>query len=248
MRKIVSFLLLCLVLTVCKVINADDISYELDDIFDNVAIIGDYRSNNQMNYYDYYLPSDMAEEEIDSDSIVLKYNNSRIIMNLNINGIINKKYYSDIPLDNDDFFVDDYLLYENEGKLDTFDGLSQRYIYKLYTYNDQYVINLITSYMNYYGSVDITDINSVTKHLLTIAKNTQVNIEYVIKDYSNIDVIDFQKKQIDLFDARIPASGELQEMLIDGAIIGNNENINENSNQNTPDNGEKRDRLEIFEE
>ena len=220
MRKILLLLCMLLGLCACKSIDLSGLDDDLNAIFKNVGDIGTYRTNNIMNYYSYYLPSDMSEEALDSDSIVLKYGDSRIIMNLNIANIINTRYYPDYVLDDEGFFNDEYLIYRSEGTYQNYEGLNKNYIYRLYNYEDTYVVHLCTSDMNYYGTVQKGDISTVTGHLLTIAKNSSVNADDIVSAYSNKDVIDYKKKQINLFDSNVQDNGDIANLLIDDAIIG----------------------------
>lgn len=223
----------------CKTINLDDIDTQLDDVFLNIDKLSYYRVNNNMPYYSYYLPSDAGEDELDSDSLVLKYGESKIIMNLNISDIVNSKYYSEHRLNDDGFFVEEYKVYENIGQYKNADGLTKDYIYRLYNYNGKYVLHLLTNDMNYYGSVAAGDIRNATRCLLIIAKNTSVNYDNVVADFSNKDVIDYKRKQIDLFDNSLPSSGELASMLLEGATIGDQKEVEENSETTQENNVEE---------
>ena len=219
MKKV--FLVLCLLLGLCgcKTIENNTLSNTLDDVLDSFSDVKNYRINNILEYYSYYLPSDMSEETADSDSIVLKYNDSRIIMNLNIANIVNSKYYYSSITD-EGFFDEQYLVYQKNGTYTNQQRQNKLYILKIYSYKDLYALQFITSDMNYYGSVGKNEIDEVVKHLLVIAKNTSVDNEAVVKAFSNKDVIDYKKKQINLFDTSVPSSGELVNILIDDAVIG----------------------------
>lgn len=235
-KKILLFLVLFL-LSAC--VSNDDASLknDLDTFFDKVQDIEIYQTNNDMTYYSYYLPSSMGEEEVDSDSITLKYGDSKIIMNLNVADIINAQYYDEQYLSDDGFFNEDYLFYEKSGSYISYDEKEKQYIYRLYKYNEEYVLHFKTSDMNYYGNVKVSDIRDVTSELFVIAKSVKVNNEEVINIYSNKEIISYQKKQIDLFDTVLPNNGELSDMLVDGAVIGNesgsNEEVTDNQNDNS---------------
>jgi len=221
MKKIFFSILTIFILSGCgiKVINEQQIPSIVDGVLDNVDQMEVVRRNNILTYYDYYLPSSMAEEELDSDSVVLKYENSRIIMNLNINNIINEKYYADKVLIDEGFFLDEYKIYERSGNYDH-KGTTKMYNYRLYKYGNLIALHLQTSDMNYYGQVTFSDIRELTRLLMIMAKNTEIRSNEIIKNYSNFDVIDYKRKQIDLFDSSMPTSGELSNLLIDGAKIG----------------------------
>lgn len=220
MKKIILVFCLLICLCACKVAEDKELFNDLNNIFDHIDNISTYRINNKMKYYSYYLPSDMNEEALDSESIVLKYNDNKIIMNLNVSNIINTKYYTDHILEDESIFSDDYIIYKKEGKLKTESGQSVAYIFKLYNYKDIYILHLISSNMNYIGTIKKEDITQTLKHLLMIAKNTNVLNEDVIKEYSKKDIIEYKKKQINLFNTSMPVSGTIDSLLVDDAIIG----------------------------
>lgn len=230
--KKIFWCLVLLLLSAC--VRSDDASLksDLDTIFSDIDSIKIYQTNNDMTFYSYYLPSSMGEDEVDSDSITLKYGSSKIIMNLNVADIINAQYYSDQYLSDDGFFNDDYLFYEKTGTYLSYQDIEKQYIYRLYKHDNNYLLHLKTSDMNYYGSVKISDIKDVTRELLVIAKSTRVLNDEVISTYSNKEVISYQKKQIDLFETTMPNNGQLSDMLVDGALVGNeNNNSQESDNQ-----------------
>ena len=214
MRKAIFLLCLLLCLCACQSTDVSNIGNELDKAFSETEDIGYYHINNFMEDYSYYLPSDMSEEALDSDSIVMRYNDSRIIMNLNVSNIINSKYYTKYLMEDDGFFDEAYLFYKNSGGYETFEGLKKSYIYRLYDYEGTYVFHLLTNDMNYYGTAAKSDLKTLVRHLMTIAKNTTVATDDIISTYSNKDVIDYRKKQIDLFDSNLPTNGELSNLLV----------------------------------
>lgn len=225
MKKI--FVLLCLfIFTAC---NNSNINVNLDYLFSSIDTISKYTANNTLKFYSYYLPSDVGEEEVNSDSITLKYGESTIIMNLNIADIINNKYYSDSLVDDEGFYNKDNLIYEKTGTYKVSDNLSKKYLYKLYDYDEYYALYLKTNDNIFYGNVAKGEVKEVTRQLLIITKSIEVNDELVISTYSSKDTIDYQKKQIDLFNYSMPTSGTLSEMLTDDATVGNQETDNTNS-------------------
>ena len=232
MKKKIFFSLILFLFSAC--VSNDDASLknDLDAFFDKVQDILIYQTNNDMTFYSYYLPSSMGEEEVDSDSITLKYGDSKIIMNLNVADIINAQYYDEQYLNDDGFFNEDYLFYEMTGSYLSYDGKEKQYIYRLYKYNKEYVMHLKTSDMNYYGNIKVSDIRDVTSEIFVIAKSTKVNNEEVINAYSNKEIISYQKKQIDLFDTVLPNNGQLSDMLVEGAIVGDENNSNEETTDN----------------
>lgn len=216
MKKFI-LLLILLLLTACSNSN---LSVNLDNLFNSIDGINNYTTNNVLKYYSYYLPSDMGESEVDSDSITLKYGESTIVMNLNIADIIKERYYDGATLSDEGFYNEDNLVYENTGTYTLNDGTSKKYLYKLYDYDSYYALYLKTSDNIFYGNVAKGEVKEVTRHLLIIAKSISIESDLIVSTYSSKDIIDYQKKQLDLFNTQKPSSGSLQEMLTDEATIG----------------------------
>ncbi len=237
MKKVAVLLCLLFLCTGCVSNDNGVLTNNLDNVFNNLDSITKYYPNNKMRYYSYYLPSDMGEEEIDSESVTINYNDSKIVMNLNVADIINEKYYPDELLKDDGFFDSQYQIYENSGSY-TSDQEEYRYEYKLYKRNNTYAISLKTVNMNFYGVSTLSDVVELTKHLLMISKSIEVEKDNVLKTYYKKDVIDYSKKQIDLFDNSLPSNGKLSDMLTDDAVVKDNSNVSEddsNNIENTPE-------------
>lgn len=226
MKKILLLLCLLFICAGCVSNDIETLSSNLDNIFNNVDDISKNYPNNKMRYYSYYLPSDMGEEEIDSESVTIRYNDSIVVMNLNIADIINEKYYPDELLKDDGFFDEQYLIYEKSGTYDV-DEVKHQYVYKLYKKDDKYIFHLKTVNINFYGSSNLSDIVQLSKHLIMISKSITIEKDTILKNYYKKDVIDYSKKQIDLFDSSLPSNGKLSDMLTDDAIVKDNSNITE---------------------
>ena len=214
-----AFVVLLLVM-MCGCASNKDINTELDSLLSDTNKIVSNHPNNSLEYYDYYLPSDMGEVSFDQESLVLSYLDSKIVVNINVNDIVNNKYYPEQYLTNSSLLDQNKLVYSKSGKYLTIKDIERDYILNLYQNNDYYVIELITSDLTYITSSKAY-IKDIVKHLFTIAKSVDLDEELIIADYSDKNIVDYKKKQIDLFDSTRPTSGDLSEMLIGDAIVGN---------------------------
>ena len=204
----------------CGCASNKDINTELDSLLSDANKIVSNHPNNSLEYYDYYLPSDMGEVSFDQESLVLSYLDNKIVVNININDVVNNEYYPEQYLTNSSLLDQNKLVYSKSGKYLTIKGIERDYILNLYQNNDYYVIELITSDLTYITSSKAY-IKDIVKHLFTIAKSVDLDEELIIADYSDKNIVDYKKKQIDLFDSTRPTSGDLSEMLIGDAIVGN---------------------------
>lgn len=213
------FVVLLLVM-MCGCASNKDINTELDSLLSDANKIVSNHPNNSLEYYDYYLPSDMGEVSFDQESLVLSYLDNKIVVNININDTVNNKYYPEQYLTNSSLLDQNKLVYSKSGKYLTIKDIEKDYILNLYQNNDYYVIELITSDLTYITSSKAY-IKDIVKHLFTIAKSVDLDEELIIADYSDKNIVDYKKKQIDLFDSTRPTSGDLSELLIGDAIVGN---------------------------
>lgn len=219
----------------CACSTNSNLTNDLDTLLNIPDLIASSHSNNTLNYFDYYLPSDMKEVSYQQDGLILKYDDSEIIANINVNDIVSGKYYQDQYLKHSSFFDNNYLVYTKSGTYTTVNDLTKDFIFNLYQNDGIYAIELITSDLIYLTSTR-NNVKDIVKHLFTIARSIDLNTDLVIADYSNKNIVDYNKKQIDLFDSSKPSSGNLSQLLINDATVGdeeNNEPVVEEDNSNS---------------
>ena len=208
-------LLLCFFLFACS--GKIDLLSQLDAVFTKEAKAMKIRKNNYTDYVDYYLPSDLSEEESGKLSNTFRYGESSVIMNVNIAGIINTKYYEEQDIVNEGFFDESRSLYRRNAYYLNTDGDSREYLYELYRYEDHYLLYFISPELVFYGYVSEEDVIPLTSRILLIAKSASVKDEDVIAVYSSKDVIDYQKKQVNLFETIMPVNGVIHDLMTDEA-------------------------------
>ena len=215
MKKcLVSILLILL----CACSSSSSLTDDLDNLLNNIDLLSTNRTNNILTYYSYYLPSDMGQ--VDGDNcLILSFLDSKTIMSLNVKEIINNKYYPSSYMQSAALYSQDNLIYSKNGTYISYNNETKDYIYRLYKINDSYVIELETSDLSFLANT-CSNIKDLSRHLLIIAKSVNVDTDLVISAYSSKSVVDYQKKQIDLFDSIKPTTGSLSDLLTNDAIIG----------------------------
>lgn len=212
------YLICFLLIFLCACSSSSSLTESLDSLLNNVDSISTNRTNNNLTYYSYYLPSDMGQDD-GKDCVILSFLDSKIIMSVNVKEIINNRYYESAYMQSAGLYNIDNLIYVKEGTYTTLNGEIKDYIYRLYQINDSYVVELETSDLSFLAYAD-SNIKDLSRHLFIIAKSANVDSDLVISDYSNKSVVDYQKKQIDLFDSIKPTTGSLSDLLTNDAIIG----------------------------
>ena len=209
------FLLAVICLLLCSCMNLSDLQQPLNDAFALESDSSAIRRNNYTNYADYYLPSDVQEYECNEISHIFVFDRSKIIMNLNIAGIINARYYSNVRIGDEGFFDNSKLFFQREGGFHKTDETEYPYLCKIYSYEDEYLLYFVCEDAIFYAFACEEDLVPLCSRILLIAKSMNVNHEDIVADFSFKDVIDYQKKQVNLFETIMPVNGNINDFLID---------------------------------
>lgn len=213
MKKLFLILLVFLI-SGCSLPSDDNIKNSLENYFasyDHSSI----KPNNRLKYFSYYLPSDVYEESYDDDYVVMKFGDSRILMNINVADLINVEYYKDAYPTREKFFDSSHLLYSCQGVFDDGSGGYINYSFDIYLYENDYLSSLKTDEMCFYAYGKKNDAVECSKHLLLIARSINMDKEAIVSQYSFKETIDYEKKQVSLFDHLIPTEGRLEDIVID---------------------------------
>ena len=213
MKKIITFLL-CLLLSGCAVLAYTD-PITLDDVFAKDQEYIKLRRNEYSTYYEYYLPSDMSLFDSESLNTTMSYNDSRIVANINISGILNNRYYSDPLLQNEGYFDEQRLIYQKQGQLINTDHKELDYSVYIYDYDNEYLIYMMTKQFTIYGYCKEKELIPLCSRLLLFMKSASVNESYIIEDFSSRYIIELEKKQVNLFETIKPVNGVVNDMMTD---------------------------------
>ena len=100
------FFVLVIVLLLYGCANSNyEVNSSLNTLFSNSEPC-EYRQNNFTNYMDYYAPSELLEGSFNTTSVTFTYNTALINMNINVQSIINDKYYIGIAM-SDEGYIDE---------------------------------------------------------------------------------------------------------------------------------------------
>ena len=207
-------LLLCLILSACT--SSENVYEQIDKIFENDGINETYRKNTYSKYIDYYVPSDIHEFQSGFLSSAYDYNNSKLIMNINISGIVNQKYFSDNPFSTEGFFDENKLTYEKKGLYANSGGKLTEYIYQIFQYEDYYLTYFYSQDVILYGYCTKSDLAGMSSRILLMAKGANVKTDDILNNFTSRDVIDYEKKQVNLFETIMPVNGNINEFIIGG--------------------------------
>lgn len=210
MKKVL-ILLLCILLSACS--KNGDLSSWLDNVFEEKY--EQCHANNYTDYIQYYLPSDIQEYDCDALSYSFGIGSNEFIMNINVSEIINSKYYSDNFLNEDGFFDETKLIYNHDGLYENINGESINYFFKVYKYDDCFVLHMCSREVNIYGRCfNESDVALLASKFYQMAIYSNVENDKIIAAYSSKDVVDYSKNPINLFETNLPLNGKIDDILI----------------------------------
>ena len=210
MKKILICLFLISICGFSSVTN--DIKESIDKACDNDKTVVRYYVNNYTSLMEFYLPSDVQEMEANEFSIQLKYDESPLVMNVNVAGIITEKYYNTEI--NESMFDPSKLFYSRNGVYVDNSNTSNSYSIGIYSYLDNYLVALCSRKVNLYAYCDLNTLAPMCSRMMVLAKGAKIREDAIVSKYSSKGVIDYQKKQVDLFENVLPVNGRIDDLLI----------------------------------
>lgn len=211
MKKLI-LLVLLLVLCGCSAENVD-IKNGLDKLCSKDMESVNYYPNNYTDLMEYYIPSDLQEIDANDYSVQLRYNDSLLVMNVNIAGVITNKYYESTKK-NESLFDANKLYYQKNGTYIDSDSRSFIYNLNIYSYENIYLVEFSSKNIKIYGYSNARDLVPMCSRMFVLVKGALVREDTIIANYSSKEVIDYQKKQIDLFESILPVNGRIDELLV----------------------------------
>lgn len=211
MKKII---LLVVVLLLCGCANTNfEIHSSLNTLFSNSEPC-EYRQNNFTKYMDYYVPSDLLEDDFNNTSVTFSYNTALINMNINVQNIINDRYYVGINMSDEGYIDESKVIFSSGGQFINANEINTSFFVKLYQINEYYFYILKTQDVSIYAKCLKQDLLEVGDKIFILAKTVIVDKELVLSDYMDKDVIDYEKKAIELFDTKMPESGIINDLIL----------------------------------
>ena len=215
MRKITLVLLVCLfILSGCRV-NRKNIESLITQTIDEAILLSLPASvNMNKKLMSYYLQPSIGKIESTQTNSVFKISSNYVILNIDVAAVISRKYYSTgdaTELREIDAFSD--LVMEKEGSFPTATNIVRNYRYRLYQLsNDRYGILLQTSNLIVVAIVPTGDAINVTTEIFLLVRSCRIDEEAVVENYSQKEMIDYQKETLELFEKMYPTEGLLIDM------------------------------------
>lgn len=231
MKKIIISLVVLLTLCGCVNHTEESIIKDLDQNFGVIVnSVKEHRTNNNTEYYSFYLPSDVQELEYDDNYHHLVFEASDFVMNLNVNYVLCDEYF-DTKLDDPFSFVSDYIIYQINN-LDSQDNI--KFNFCLYKFEEKYLFSLYTNRFNFFGTTNISQVKELVLHLFEITYNSDLDLDKISSTYYLGTVFDYDKPKLNLITQHFQPSGDLLDLLIDKELA---QKVRDNAKQETKEEG-----------
>lgn len=205
------FLLLLLFVCVgCSIQNSsiqDALNTEMNLAYDEIPQTTNYRND----LYAYYLAPDVGRVSATQMGNTFNYNGNLIQMNLNVQKIINDKYYEGKEYANI-HFPDELKVASFEGMFDTLEQETHPYVIDVFEINNQYYTTFKSDHVLFGSISNKHSVASIAAEMLRIAKSLVVDYNAVVTKFSTKDVITYESTSIDLFENIVPEEGNIEEL------------------------------------
>ena len=171
-------------------------------------------------YYSYYIEPSIGRIQNEEYGNILLYNDTRIIMNLNISQIIGGNYY-----ENRDNYTNPNLdvVYQASGMYVDFNEIEHPYNCLIYDTNGKYLVTMQSDVVRLYSICNLYDTSNIAKQMLKICRGFNANKALIINDFSNKQTISYSRKQVELFQNIVPENGSIEELLSTVTNVEQNE-------------------------
>lgn len=176
------------------------------------------KANHSKKYYSYYLPSDMGRYESTNTGNVLSYNEVKILMSLNVSGIINRSLY---PSEKETAFPlrEDGGVAERKGLYTDSENIGHTYRLVVYDLADTSTVCMISDTVIMYANCNDFNADKVAGKMIELARSVSVNETDLVSDYSNrIPEISGSEK-VEMFESTAPENGRIEELFEDHTTV-----------------------------
>lgn len=207
-------LLITFLTLLCSCGYTNNINEELDRIFVSEDLIKK-RANNYSTYIEYYLPSDVYEGECNEISYSFNIDGGLFVMNISISNILNSNLYENRNLSDEGYFDEKNIVYSKQGRFVNLNNEDTEFFFRVYEYENMYFINLMSNELIFYGKCSKDKVTILASKIYEMAKASNVHDDKIVTDFSNIDVIDYERSEINLFEDIFPINGRIDDLMID---------------------------------
>lgn len=237
-RICLTLILYCLMLSGCTSVSSESLQKRLDKQAEKAESSAFMKPDHKKKYYSYYLPSDMGRFESTNTGNVLSFNDVKILMSLNVSGIINKVLYPD---DTDNVFSlrEENGIAERKGLYTDGDNVGHSYRLVVYDLSASCTVCMISDTVIMYANCNQVNADDVAERMIEIARSVSVNETELVADYSNRISEISKSEKVEMFESTAPENGRIEELFEDHTTVDPDQYTNKqfDSGENGSDTG-----------
>lgn len=222
MKRLLLSIIVLLSLVGCTKYS-DDLNALLSQKVDEALTIAADRPNYNHQYYSYYIEPCVGRIRSSEASNIFNYLGTRIILNLNVSGIISSAYYPSELVDDLKLSELQLLANKNGTYIDYFNE-EHPYDICLYQVSNGVLTLFHSDTIDLYSISGKYDAVEISKVMMRIARSIKIDRELVISTFSRQQMIYNKKETIQLFQNLAPESGVIEQLFVD-VENANNQNV-----------------------
>jgi len=174
-----------------------------------------HRSMNR-ELFSYYLPLHMGRQDATLTSVQLLSRSQTLVLSLDIINMLNQAYYRDVSNPIRSALRRESAIYIQEGYFNRFDSVRVPFMIIASELSDALVFLQLQTDTFIISSIHPQAVSAeLLIDMMSIARTTQVHRDLVVAQYSNRDVITYQRENLNIFSQIAPESGTVIDMITD---------------------------------
>lgn len=218
MKRIVAVSLLLVMMCGCAANEPADVQKRTDSAIREQLNRTVQKADHHKKYYSYYLPSDMGRYESTQLGNVLSCGDVRILMSLNVSGIINEKLYADASSTGFSLSDREKIAYSG-GHYNDYDGTVHAYELAVYDLSFSCTVCFRSDTVLMIANCPSLSASSVAGRMIELARSVSVETDTLVADYSNRIPEVKNSEKVELFESMAPENGRIEELFEDHTTV-----------------------------
>ena len=171
-------------------------------------------AHSNKEYYSYYTEPYIGRLESTDTTNIFTYEGIPFLMNLNIAGIVNDKYYNQkTSLKN--MLKDNQIVAQTRGNYVDLNGDEKIFESRIYSYEESFITFVHSDIIDFIGMSDEVLAPNLAAEMVRILRSVKIDEEKIVSAYSGKEIITHHGTTIELFDNIAPVNGFIEELFID---------------------------------
>jgi hypothetical protein len=165
--------------------------------------------NHMGSIFSYYLPTYMGKVQSTDTSLVLDVHHEKLVMNVDVISVMHANVEDELRVM---FSLKDSLFSYQSSFVD-YKGFEQKYQLLVYPYDQSYFMLLQSPSVIMSAQASLGNITDMAYEMLKFTRNVRVSKQAVVSNFSNQEILNYQKTDLNMFAQLAPESGTVLDMI-----------------------------------